>query len=888
MEVAERAFALQNNLTLNAWTNFLFRLQHYDHITPLISKHILDGLSAAFESDTPDISNVQFALSISTWLVDAPILIQKMIDHAIFLLQPSKLCPPFYYECLERFFANSMIRQLFIDKKGIETLLLLMQASTASRELLKYTLPLFKCFTGDYIETKIDPLLENLAKLYIEISWDAEDLLSGLTGFALQFYKGAIWIHDRLLDKTTPLHLKCKLLKALSCLETHDAMIANILTSELLKAIQTTLQSETDQPTLIHWSLKVIIWFSAWPSLKHAFLEQDIMKVLLHLWTHPNPKVLEKLNHAIWCLTGYTQHRLTELGLDDFVRDDIRILFQKIWTEFNSQDVGIQTRAAQAIETLAQEPNFIRLIAKSSVIRALLAKLNIEGLPFKKYLADTLFWLSVFRDEMQTLIVDLGGVPTLMSLLADPDPELVRAALGALVNLPLNEKNKSAFLQESYFEFFANLLDSPVQKIVKNTLQLLFNITYQLNLNMLLPTILRQRLLVALQNLLLSEDTKISKYSLHVLCNLAAVESTVKEMISLRLCPAIFRHLFSENLKSQNKAWILARFLLEVDSTIFDHHFKFIEASVKLVMTDPAIAPPGLQRLVWRVWQKLAAVSDGESLSIKAVLDKILSKIKQRQTRQSLLSMLNQKAKIANQFGLPFLTYHDQAPFKREKYFPELLANLPTCYTSGPYAISPASSYVDTTYLTSKDAEAYRVQVKNGLVSSGNSTVITTDGAAIVCMTLQGKLYSAKKVEGLQHTSFNRGGYLLFAGYWQVDAGKIRHINAESGHYETSPVALQNFVHLLMQADCDLAETRFCFADRRLLATPSPGRFFDKTEMYFDLDLLLSGVAIAPKRDADSLVTPVRLKLVRNSPFFCERLKKEILHNEVETPEMGI
>jgi len=57
----------------------------------------------------------------------------------------------------------------------------------------------------------------------------------------------------------------------------------------------------------------------------------------------------------------------------------------------------------------------------------------------------------------------------------------------------------------------------------------------------------------------------------------------------------------------------------------------------------------------------------------------------------------------------------------------------------------------------------------------------------------------------LQHSSFERGYPVLFAGYWQTDDnGKITFIQSHSGHYQPTVDSLKSFVHYLQSHRCNL------------------------------------------------------------------------------------
>lgn len=250
---------------------------------------------------------------------------------------------------------------------------------------------------------------------------------------------------------------------------------------------------------------------------------------------------------------------------------------------------------------------------------------------------------------------------------------------------------------------------------------------------------------------------------------------------------------------------------------------------------------------------------------------------------------LTSQVALVNRFGLPFLTYHPNIIYKRMKYLPELVAHLPKkdIYQSSLRDLS-SSSYTETNYLNATQAENYRLYIKDGLIFSRQNDEEHLFSCAkdevMVCQSLNGNIYSALKINKLQHTSFNAGGYLLFAGYWHVQQGIIKSIHAESGHYEPSLVALQNFVYLLFTARCDLSTTKFVHIDRKLHDNPTEKLNFVKTEKNYDLNALLTPDIIKPEPStAISFVNPKSLHLLSQGSIFAQTIVRDFTSASILT-----
>lgn len=230
-------------------------------------------------------------------------------------------------------------------------------------------------------------------------------------------------------------------------------------------------------------------------------------------------------------------------------------------------------------------------------------------------------------------------------------------------------------------------------------------------------------------------------------------------------------------------------------------------------------------------------------------------------------------AQITNRFALYLLTHHPATHFKREKYFPELLSKLPEKYTK---LTRPGEAddkeYTTTRYLTKHESKEYRVFIQQDgmLVTPKNHQAFSTETENdIVCVTLKGEIFSATKKNKIQHTSFNRGGYLLFSGNWSVKEGKISKINADSGHYEPSAPALKNFMYLLSALRCDLKNTKFLYSLRTMIENPTSLNYYKKTPRELSNESLLNHSTDSVLEN-DQLVTPRKIFLLTEASFWGE------------------
>jgi hypothetical protein len=243
---------------------------------------------------------------------------------------------------------------------------------------------------------------------------------------------------------------------------------------------------------------------------------------------------------------------------------------------------------------------------------------------------------------------------------------------------------------------------------------------------------------------------------------------------------------------------------------------------------------------------------------------------------KKIFENIKDNAALVNRFGLYLLTHHPATKFKREKYFAELLAKLPAYYQKNKEVYDDEEVDVDytlTRYLSKSESNELRIFFKDGLLVVGpDSRPFSTEVEnELVCMSIKGELYSYPKKNGIQHSSFNQGGYLLFAGNWHVRSGIIQKINADSGHYEPSIVALQNFVHLLNSVGCSLEAARFFFSLRTMTENPTAFNYYSKQLCETYLDQLLSKHPVVMS-EVDHLVTPAKLKTIASLPYWNNKL----------------
>ncbi|OGT07503.1 MAG: hypothetical protein A2X78_00460 [Gammaproteobacteria bacterium GWE2_37_16] len=168
--------------------------------------------------------------------------------------------------------------------------------------------------------------------------------------------------------------------------------------------------------------------------------------------------------------------------------------------------------------------------------------------------------------------------------------------------------------------------------------------------------------------------------------------------------------------------------------------------------------------------------------------------------------------------------------------------------------------------MTAQEAEQCRLFVRDGkFVNSSGQPFSTINGMKnMVILTKDGKLFSAPKAPNIQHSSFTRGGYLLFAGYFEVKNNNCIKIIAESGHYETPIKSLENFIAFLRRAEVNLSSTEILFAERNT-------QIRDNKEV-----VIINHLPLNTKNlQEGNLVTPRRIESIQDSSF------KSLLSNSV-------
>ena len=171
---------------------------------------------------------------------------------------------------------------------------------------------------------------------------------------------------------------------------------------------------------------------------------------------------------------------------------------------------------------------------------------------------------------------------------------------------------------------------------------------------------------------------------------------------------------------------------------------------------------------------------------------------------------------IHRSYWLEMLSPQHGVGFQLTPLFKNWKDNSPPGVTFWQYAQLNApwgAKYV--TYCSAIEAESYRMEFEaDGLLhrvhdgskydTSGLETCASGDGWAIFVLSPEGKLYSHKHVEGVfHHSSFLSGGAVLAAGEMLVVQGKIRVVNAKSGHYLPLPENMATFVRQLVQLPKD-------------------------------------------------------------------------------------
>lgn len=222
----------------------------------------------------------------------------------------------------------------------------------------------------------------------------------------------------------------------------------------------------------------------------------------------------------------------------------------------------------------------------------------------------------------------------------------------------------------------------------------------------------------------------------------------------------------------------------------------------------------------------------------------------------ALQPSMREKAKRLKR-TLPLVTHHPIDTFQRVNYFQELLAHTPE-QLRGKAELT--STYRSTIYFKPPEATTYRVIINSDKriclyqqllcqQATQNPKIpvlfsTTPEKKYMLVLTVDGELFSAPKENNLQHSSFNRGGYLLFAGYWEVTNGRITKIIAESGHYEPPLTSLQNLARILHYAGYKIDDITWIYVKRQI--TPQK-QGITREEIAIDVKDLLGPPIERPK-----------------------------------------
>lgn len=227
------------------------------------------------------------------------------------------------------------------------------------------------------------------------------------------------------------------------------------------------------------------------------------------------------------------------------------------------------------------------------------------------------------------------------------------------------------------------------------------------------------------------------------------------------------------------------------------------------------------------------------------------------------------RVRFLNKYTLYLLTYFKDNPYKRDHYFRELVANLPKWY----HRFHKQDMCIEDSicYLKTFETEEFELSINGHRLYHRMTDLLCSffDLNTIVVLTDKFRLFSAEKngLRKIQHTSFNRGGYVIFAGYWEVVDGVIKRICAQSGHYEPSIVSFQNFVRYLYMMNVDLTQSCFVYVHRKLIYQESGAASLEQNHYDLPLEQLLSDNPIEQVSIPGALVTPKKLEIIPWSMF---------------------
>jgi hypothetical protein len=108
---------------------------------------------------------------------------------------------------------------------------------------------------------------------------------------------------------------------------------------------------------------------------------------------------------------------------------------------------------------------------------------------------------------------------------------------------------------------------------------------------------------------------------------------------------------------------------------------------------------------------------------------------------------------------------------------------------------------IQITYLNESDISKHQLEIKDGIfVSSVDKSAVTYERPKqeyLFVINLKNELIVIEGSESIRHSSMSLGRPVLGAGSLKIHNGKITYIDAESGHYQPTPIALLQAIELL-------------------------------------------------------------------------------------------
>lgn len=119
------------------------------------------------------------------------------------------------------------------------------------------------------------------------------------------------------------------------------------------------------------------------------------------------------------------------------------------------------------------------------------------------------------------------------------------------------------------------------------------------------------------------------------------------------------------------------------------------------------------------------------------------------------------------------------------------------------------SVFFYTKYLGPKEAAAYEIHVRDGLLVDARGELLDTRFAMIFVMTPEGTIYATNRqqVGIFHHSTFVAGRPVAAAGEFWVREGVLERISARSGHYQPSWVQIRQFMRELQRRGAAVPQT---------------------------------------------------------------------------------